>query len=214
MLPSGNQDLTPHVAALLGPRLLVLDVDASRAILNEHLGELHGGRKPAVASVGVGNDGIEVVNDFGLGALLWRHAAALLVLLPVVEELRAEELVHLVWHRVVGVVSHVRPWLIRRRGRRARLPAADIHGGQVLRHLDHLDGIQRAKGVGASAFGLVIAHHRVELLGDLLACEVQRHGALHLDHVLDLVRAGRVLEALTAHPRCHLLHPRCEVGIL
>ena len=31
----------------------------------------------------------------------------------------------------------------------------------------HLHGVQGAKGVGAGAFGLVLAHHRVELLLEL-----------------------------------------------
>mmetsp|Transcript_5990 Transcript_5990/g.18925 ORF Transcript_5990/g.18925 Transcript_5990/m.18925 type:complete len:382 (-) Transcript_5990:203-1348(-) len=37
VLPSGHQDLATHVSALLGARLLVLDVDARGAVLDEHL---------------------------------------------------------------------------------------------------------------------------------------------------------------------------------
>mmetsp|Transcript_35334 Transcript_35334/g.80253 ORF Transcript_35334/g.80253 Transcript_35334/m.80253 type:complete len:443 (-) Transcript_35334:520-1848(-) len=117
VLPRGDEDLAAHVAALLGARLLVLDVDASRTRLDEHLRQLHDSGESAMAGVGIGDDGVEEVHHRGRGPLLGRPAAALLVLLPVVELLRPEELVHLVRHRVVRVVGHVRPWLVGGRGR-------------------------------------------------------------------------------------------------
>mmetsp|Transcript_40457 Transcript_40457/g.104674 ORF Transcript_40457/g.104674 Transcript_40457/m.104674 type:complete len:452 (-) Transcript_40457:157-1512(-) len=147
VLPSGDKDLAAHVAALLGARLLVLDVDAAGAVLDEHLRELHGGGDAAVAGVRVGDDRIEVVHDGGLGPVLRGQAAALLVLLAVVEELGAEELVHLVGHRVVGVVRDVGPRLVGGRGRGAALPAADVDGGQIFGHLHHLHGVQSSEGV-------------------------------------------------------------------
>lgn len=88
---SGNQHLATHVAALLSARLLVLhpasgswakchwdvlkakgglgtmipasslNVDASGAVLNEHLGELHSGGDASMASVCICDDGIQVV---------------------------------------------------------------------------------------------------------------------------------------------------------
>mmetsp|Transcript_127608 Transcript_127608/g.397428 ORF Transcript_127608/g.397428 Transcript_127608/m.397428 type:complete len:339 (-) Transcript_127608:478-1494(-) len=112
VLPSGDQDLAAHVAALLGPGLLVLNVDAGRTVLNEHLGELHRGGEPTVAGVGVRNDGIEVVHNRCLCTLVRAHAAALLILLPVVEELCPEKLIHLVGDRVVRVVRHVGSGLV------------------------------------------------------------------------------------------------------
>mmetsp|Transcript_35335 Transcript_35335/g.80257 ORF Transcript_35335/g.80257 Transcript_35335/m.80257 type:complete len:443 (-) Transcript_35335:520-1848(-) len=117
LLAGGDQHLAAHVPALLGTRLLVLDVDASRTRLDEHLRQLHDSGESAMAGVGIGDDGVEEVHHRGRGPLLGRPAAALLVLLPVVELLRPEELVHLVRHRVVRVVGHVRPWLVGGRGR-------------------------------------------------------------------------------------------------
>ena len=91
MLADGDEDLAGHVAALLGAGGLVLDVDAGGALLDEELGELHDGGEPAVARVGVGDDGPQVV-DVGEGAALGpRRAEALLALLAVVEELRHEQ---------------------------------------------------------------------------------------------------------------------------
>lgn len=57
VLADGHQHLARHVAALLGAGRLVLDVDAGGALFDKELGELHDGRQPAVARVGVGDDG-------------------------------------------------------------------------------------------------------------------------------------------------------------
>ena len=97
MLLDGDEDLAGHVAALLGAGGLVLDVDAGGALLDEELGELHDGGEAAVAGVGVGDDGAEVV-DVGHGGagLLRGGREALLALLAVVEELGHEEVAYLV----------------------------------------------------------------------------------------------------------------------
>mmetsp|Transcript_39874 Transcript_39874/g.120412 ORF Transcript_39874/g.120412 Transcript_39874/m.120412 type:complete len:578 (-) Transcript_39874:13-1746(-) len=214
VLPRGHQDLAAHVPALLRARLLVLDVDARRAVLDEHLRQLHRRRQAAVARVGIGDDRVQIIHARRLGALVGGHAAALLVLLAVVEQLRPEELVHLVRHRVVRVVRHVRARLVRRGGRGAALPPRNVNRGEVLGHLHHLHRVQRAEGVGAGALRLVLAHHLVELLGDLRPREVQGHRALELHHILHLVGPRGVLEALAGHPRRHLLHPRGPVSVL
>mmetsp|Transcript_61276 Transcript_61276/g.171345 ORF Transcript_61276/g.171345 Transcript_61276/m.171345 type:complete len:559 (+) Transcript_61276:287-1963(+) len=214
VLARGNEYLAAHVPALFRAGLLVLDVDASGAGFDEHLAELHRGGEAAVASVRVRDDGVEIIHRSLLSALLWSHAHPLLELLPVVEKLRLEELIHLIRHSVVGVVRDVRSGLVRRGGRGRGLPAAHVHGREVLRHLHHLHRVQRAKGVRALACSLVLAQHRVELLGDLGANEVQRHGALELHDVLRLVRPGRVLETLGAHPRGHRLHAGGEARVL
>ena len=44
----------------------ILDVDASGPVLNEHLGELHGGGDATVSGVSVGNDRIQVVLGFNI----------------------------------------------------------------------------------------------------------------------------------------------------
>mmetsp|Transcript_26252 Transcript_26252/g.54066 ORF Transcript_26252/g.54066 Transcript_26252/m.54066 type:complete len:519 (-) Transcript_26252:151-1707(-) len=214
VLPRRYQDLAAHVPTLLRAWLLILDVDARSAVLDEHLCELHGRRKTSVTSVRIRDDGIEVIHHRSLGALLGRHAAALFVLLPVMEQLGLEELIHLVRHRVVRVVRNVGAGLIGGRGRGARLPAAYIDRGNVLRHLHHLHGVQGSKGMGASSLRLVVAQHGVELLRDLRPGEMERHGPLQLHDVLRLVGTDGVLEAIAAHPSGHGLHPGVEVTVL
>mmetsp|Transcript_33377 Transcript_33377/g.71895 ORF Transcript_33377/g.71895 Transcript_33377/m.71895 type:complete len:438 (-) Transcript_33377:409-1722(-) len=121
-----DQDLATHVSALLGARLLILDVNSRSAVLNEHLRQLHGGSDATMSSVSIRNDGVQIVHGSRLGAVLRRHTAALLVLLAVVEELRAEELIHLVGHGVVGVVRHIGSRLVGGGGGGGALPAADV----------------------------------------------------------------------------------------
>merc|ERR1719450_1355450 len=109
MLRGGNQDLATHVAALLGAGLLVLDMDTSCAILDEHLSELHGCCQSSMARVGICDNGVEIVNGRGGCALVGRHAATCLKLLTVMETLSPEELVNFVWHSVVGIVGNIWP---------------------------------------------------------------------------------------------------------
>ena len=101
VLADGHQHLARHVAALLGAGRLVLDVDAGGALLDEQLGQLHDGREPAVARVGVGDDGPKEVGAGHLAALLLGRREALLALLAVVEELGHEQVLHLVRYRVL-----------------------------------------------------------------------------------------------------------------
>jgi len=96
VLLDGDEHLAGHVAALLGARGLVLNVDAGGALLDEELGELHDSGETAVASVGIGNDGAEVVDIGQLSALLLGDRHALLALLAVVEELSHEKVADLV----------------------------------------------------------------------------------------------------------------------
>merc|ERR1719414_1227865 len=112
VLPCGDKDLATHVATLFGPWLLVLNVNACGTILDEHLGKLHCRCETSMAGVGVGNDRVEVVDSRLFGPLIRRHSAPGLKLLPIVEELRPEELIHLVWHRVIRVVRDIWTWLV------------------------------------------------------------------------------------------------------
>lgn len=102
VLADGDEDLAGHVAALLGAGGLVLDVDAGGALLDEELGELHDGGEAAVARVGVGDDGPQVVNVGDGAALGLGRREALLALLAVVEELRHEEVADLVGDSGLG----------------------------------------------------------------------------------------------------------------
>mmetsp|Transcript_92592 Transcript_92592/g.267362 ORF Transcript_92592/g.267362 Transcript_92592/m.267362 type:complete len:270 (+) Transcript_92592:1077-1886(+) len=214
MLPCGNEDLAAHMAALLRAWFLVLDVDAGRTVLDEHLGQLHRRREAAMACVRIGDDRVHVVHRRLLRALLRAHPPPLLVLLAVMEELRTEELVYLVGHGVVRIVSHIRARLVRRGSRRAALPTAHIHRGQVLGHLRHLNRVQSAEGVRARTVRLVLSQHLVQLLGQLRAGEVKRHRALKLHHVLGLVGPLRILEPLAVHPCAHGFDTLLEQRVL
>mmetsp|Transcript_39892 Transcript_39892/g.49290 ORF Transcript_39892/g.49290 Transcript_39892/m.49290 type:complete len:299 (-) Transcript_39892:19-915(-) len=213
VLLCGDQDLAAHVAALLGARLLVLNVDASSSVLDEHLRQLHGGSDASVAGVSISDDGIQVVHAGSLGAFIWLHATSLLILLAIVEQLGTEELIHLVGHGVVRVVCHIWAGLVGGGGSGRALPSADVHGGQVLGHLSDLNCVKGAEGVGAGAFGLVLTEHLVQLLRHLGSVEGHRESTLELHHVLHLVWTCGVLEALTAHPLLHGLHSGFEVRL-
>ena len=62
VLADGHQNFTGHVSALLRSGGLVFDVDAGGAVLDEELGELHYGGEAAVAGVGIGDEGAEVID--------------------------------------------------------------------------------------------------------------------------------------------------------
>lgn len=96
VLADGNENLAGHVAALLGARGLVLNVNTGSTLLNEELGELHDGGETAMAGIGISNDGTEVVDVGELGALALGDAETLLALLAVVEELGHEQVANLV----------------------------------------------------------------------------------------------------------------------
>jgi hypothetical protein len=102
VLADRHQHLAGHVAALFGAGRLVLNVDAGGALFDKELGQLHDGRQPAVARVGVGHERAQVVDVGQRGALRGRRREALLPLLAVVEELRHEEVADLVGDRGLG----------------------------------------------------------------------------------------------------------------
>jgi len=104
VLLDGDEDLTGHMSALLGPWGLILDVDTSSALLNEELGELHCGGEAAMTGVGVSNDGSHVIGGRSRGEFCLRETSTSLSLFPVVEELGGEQVLDLVWDGVVGVI--------------------------------------------------------------------------------------------------------------
>ena len=79
------------MSAFLGTGSLVLNVDSCSTALNEELGEFHDGGETAMAGIGIGNDGAQVVDIGVADALLDRSAQAFLALFAVVEELCFEE---------------------------------------------------------------------------------------------------------------------------
>jgi hypothetical protein len=96
VLADWDQDLTGHVAALLGTRCLVLNVNTSSTLLNEELGELHDGGQTTMSGIGISNDWAEVIDVGHASAVSLGGGSTLLALLAVVEKLCHEELVHFV----------------------------------------------------------------------------------------------------------------------
>lgn len=96
VLADGHKHLARHVAALLGSRSLILNVDASSALLDEQLCELHHGCQATVACIGVCYNRAQVVDVQAAGALCLGRRQALLALLAIVEKLRHEEVSNLV----------------------------------------------------------------------------------------------------------------------
>mmetsp|Transcript_9942 Transcript_9942/g.25728 ORF Transcript_9942/g.25728 Transcript_9942/m.25728 type:complete len:324 (+) Transcript_9942:827-1798(+) len=108
VLARRDEHLPAHVPALLRAVCLVLKVDAGGAALDHHLHQLHGRRDPAVARVTVRHDGREEVGACVDVAVAHRRLPGA----PVVVLQRAEQLVDLVGHRVLGVIRKVRPGLV------------------------------------------------------------------------------------------------------
>eukprot|EP01084_Bolivina_argentea_P276482 471760_1 len=169
VLLRGHQDLPAHVAALLGPWLLVLIVHTRSPGLDEQLGQLHHRREPPVSRIRVGDTGPQVVHRGGGRALLSRHAHALLLLPAVVEALGAGELVDLLGHCVHGIVCEVGSGLVGGTGRRRALPAGDVDCLQAWGHGDHLHRVQSAEGVGVLALLPELLEHPPCLLGHRVA---------------------------------------------
>lgn len=99
-----HKHLSGHVAALLGTRSLVFNVNTSSTTLNKQLGQLHHGRQATMSGIGIRNDGAEVVNICHLATLLLGSGDAFLALFPVMEQLSQEQLVDLVGD---GILTHV-----------------------------------------------------------------------------------------------------------
>jgi hypothetical protein len=102
VLSDGNQHLSGHVSTLLRAGSLIFNVNTSGTFLNEEPGELHHRSKTSVASVGIGNDGAEIV-DIGLRST-FSHGSrkTLFALFSVVEKLCLEEMLYFVGHGVLG----------------------------------------------------------------------------------------------------------------
>lgn len=170
VLADRDQDLPGHVATLLGARSLVLDVDTSSTSLNEELGQLHDGSQPTMPSVGISDDGPQIVDVGNIATLRLGSRDTLLTLLSVVEQLGHEKVVDFVgdgvlalvstagehdsaaraYHRVVGKIGG---GLVGRGGSGRALPAGHINGVQVLGHLGDHCRLKAAIGE-AGVFGL------------------------------------------------------------
>lgn len=116
VLLGGDDDLACHVTAFLGAGSLVFNVDTGGTGFDHELGELHHGGDSSEPGITIGDDGAEVVDSLGLGALVGGHSGSGLVLLAVVEQEGLEQLVDFVGDGVHGVIGEVRAWFVGDRG--------------------------------------------------------------------------------------------------
>jgi hypothetical protein len=104
VLRDGDQDLASHMTTLLGTRCLVLDVNTSSTLLNEHLGELHDGCETTMASVGISDNGTEVVDNGSGSELRIGQSGPAFALFSVVEQLCHEQVLDLVGNGVRRII--------------------------------------------------------------------------------------------------------------
>jgi hypothetical protein len=114
------------VPALLGTRLLVLDVVARHADLDEPPDQVANVGVTAVPGVGVSDDEWPEVDGRAGCALLLGHPAAEELLIAVRREQRADEPSRFVGHLAQRVAREVRAWVFRRRALGRRRPAAKV----------------------------------------------------------------------------------------
>ena len=200
VLLDGDKHLTGHVTTLFGTGSLVLNVDTGGTLFDKELGELHDGSETAVTSVGVGNNGTEVVDDGRLGALLGREVGSLLALLAVVEELCHEEVLNLEGDGVVRVVSQIGTGLVGGRGGGRTLPTRDVDGFEVLGHLGHLDGVKGTVSVRSGTLGSMALERLPEFLGlDIGSVRLLEGAAFRRSTLLGNVGSGDAGKARTFH---------------
>jgi hypothetical protein len=96
VLLDGDENLSGHVSALLGAWGLILNMNTSSALFDEHLGELHDGSQTTMAGISIGDDGSQEIGVGEFGSLGLGDGEAFLALLPVVEELGEPQMIDLV----------------------------------------------------------------------------------------------------------------------
>ena len=135
----GDQDLAALVAALLGARLLVLDVVARNPDLDESTDQVSNVRVSAVARVGVGDDERAEVDFRRRSARVLIHAGAGEMLVLVGSEECANQAGRLVGNLAEGVARKVGTGVLRMRPSRRGRPPAQIDGLEP--HPLHHDGL-------------------------------------------------------------------------
>ncbi len=208
LLVGGHQYLAALMAALLGPRLLVFDVVARHAHLDEAANQVAHVRIAAVAGVRIGDDEGTEVDFGGGGALGLAHARTGEALVAVGRQQGADHGRRLVRHLRERVARQVGARILRDRALGRGGPAAQI---------DPLDArsLQRhrlARGVGAKRGDLLACRGqflqpRVELLGRDSSHRIVRLDRAALLHDLaGRVQPGNAVETLAGEPAGGLRH--------
>eukprot|EP00123_Amoebidium_parasiticum_P010021 comp19842_c0_seq1/m.23907 comp19842_c0_seq1/g.23907 ORF comp19842_c0_seq1/g.23907 comp19842_c0_seq1/m.23907 type:complete len:574 (+) comp19842_c0_seq1:210-1931(+) len=204
VLLDGHQHLAAHVAALLGAGSLILQMDTSSAVLDEHLGQLHDGSQTTVAGVGIGNNGAQVILEGSAQALLHGHLGPGSALAAIMEHLSLEQVVDLLGHGVHGVVGKIGAGLVGGRGSGRALPTGHVDRVEVLGHLHHLDGVQSTERPRRGAVLLVVLQDLPHLLGLLVGSIGLLHAAAERHNMLSTVGALDASKALGLEPFLHL----------
>ncbi len=207
LLVARHQDLAALVAALLGTRLLVLDVVPGHAHLGEAPDEVAHVGVTAVAGVGVGDDERAEVHLGGGGALGLAHVGAHVGLVPVRCEQRADDGRGLVRHLAQRVRGEVGPRVLVDGALGAGGPAAQVDALDAGALLGYrlARRVRPVRGDGL-AIGEQLAQPGVEALCGLSGHSVVLvDGALLLGHHARGVDAGDVREARRPHVLLGLL---------
>src|SRR5205823_3087320 len=126
LLVHADEHLPPLVPALLGTRLLVLDVIAGNAGFNEAPDQIPDVRLATMAGVGIGDDERPIVDLGGGGPLRLAHARAGKALVPVRREQSTHDWCRLVGHLGERIAGQIRSRVLRYRSPGRRGPAAEV----------------------------------------------------------------------------------------
>lgn len=92
----GDENFVGYVVVFFGVRGLIFDVNIGSIFFNEEFGEFYDGGKIIVIGIGIGDDGMEVVDVGEFGVLCFGNGEMFLMLFVVVEKLGYEEMVDFV----------------------------------------------------------------------------------------------------------------------
>jgi hypothetical protein len=208
-----DEHLAALVAALLHAGLLVLDVVAGHADLDEAPDQVADVGVAAVAGVGVGDDEGAEVHLGRAPALLLGHARAREELVPVGGEERADDGRGLVGHLAERVAGQVGPWVLVGRALGRGRPAAQVDALDP--HLLHRHGLAGRVGAeGGDRLLLVVElpQPRIEPLGGAAGHRVVgADGAALLHHLARRVDPLDSLEAGAREPLAQLCDFLVEV---
>ena len=202
LLVARHEDLAALVPALLGARLLVLDVVAGHACLDEPADEVADVGITAVARIGVGDDQGREVHLGRCLPLVGRHPRAGEPLVAVGGQQGAHQSRRLVGHLAEGVAGEIGAGVLLRRALGRGGPAAEVdavdpgslHGDRLARRV----GAERGDGATRRE---QLSQPGVELLGsDARDGIVDRDAPPLLHHLSGRVESHGLRKARARHP--------------
>ena len=183
MLACRYEHLAGLVATLFAAVQLILHVDSCGTLFCEQFGEAEHGAQAAMTCVSIGNDRTQVVDPWRRSALICRHMAPLVPVLPIVVQLRLEQTLDLVRHSRVGIISEIRTNFV---------IAGGEHGGACpTRHVNHillschlrlLHGVDRTQRRDGRAICGILLQQRIQLVGHERGCRWLDWHAASLGH--------------------------------